>query len=155
MMADENGSEAGFTLVETIAVLAIAALVFSIGAVALSSLKSRMSPMRTAEEIAQLMNAVHMTARNGSERSSAVIDLENKRVISPEGGRAIDIPSEFDVSVTLGRETVTDAKRLEVHFLTDGTSSGAEILISDRQKRKARVDINWLTGLARASDASR
>jgi hypothetical protein len=40
-----------------------------------------------------------------------------------------------------------------VHFLPDGTSSGAEIQIWAPDGGGARLDVNWLTGLSRVSNA--
>lgn len=154
MHAQSENRQAGFTLIETVVVLAIAALVFSVGALSLSALKGRSTPMRSAAEIAQLMNAVHMSAARGTDAQSVVIDLKAKRVaVAKKSG--IQIPEDYALSVVVGRETVTNQKSLEIFFLPDGTSSGAEILISSPKGDRARIDINWLTGLARISDASR
>jgi len=154
MNAQSENRQAGFTLIETVVVLAIAALVFSVGALSLSALKGRATPMKSASEIARLMNAVHMSASRGTSALSVVIDLKSKRVTAAEKS-GVQLPEEYLLSVVVGRETVTDRKSLEIFFLPDGTSSGAEIMISGPIGDKARIDINWLTGLARVSDASR
>lgn len=154
MKADPEDRQAGFTLIETVAVLAIAVLVFSVSALSLSALKGRVTPMKSASEIAQMMNAVHMSARDGTDTQSVVIDLKTKRVTAKKE-RDIQIPQDLSLSVVVGRETVSNEEVLEIFFLPDGTSSGAEIMISSPKGDMARVDVNWLTGLARVSDASR
>lgn len=153
MKADPENRQAGFTLIETLVVLAIAALVFSVGALSLSALKGQSTPMKSAAEIARLMNAVHMSAVRGTDAQSVAIDLKAKRVAVAEKS-GVQIPEEYSLSVVVGRETVTNRKSLEIFFLPDGTSSGAEILISGPGGDQARIDVNWLTGLARVSDAS-
>lgn len=147
----DNG-QAGFTLIEMTIVLAIASLVFSIGAISLSALKGRQTPMRSASEIARLMNAAHREALDGPSPRLVTIDLKAKQV-SGDRGEEVVIPAGYKISVVVGRETVTDAKVLDVHFLPDGTSSGAEITISAPGGESARLDVNWLTGLSRVSDA--
>ena len=154
MNAQPENRQAGFTLIETVMVLAIAALVFSLGALSLSALKGQSTPMKSAAEIARLMNTVHMSASRGTDALSVVIDLKSKRVTAAKKSE-VQIPADYALAVVVGRETVTDMKLLEIFFLPDGTSSGAEILISGPVGDKARVDVNWLTGLARVSDASR
>lgn len=154
MKAEPENRQAGFTLIEMVAVLAIAALVFSVSALSLSALKGRATPMKSADEIAQMMNAVHMSARNTTDPQSVMIDLKTKRVTAVKQS-GIQISEDYSLSVVVGRETVSNEKSPEIFFLPDGTSSGAEILISSPKGEKARVDVNWLTGLARVSDASR
>jgi len=154
MNVESQNRQAGFTLIETVMVLAIAALVFSVGALSLSALKGRPTPLKSAAEIAQLMNAVHMSAARETEAQSVVIDLKAKRVTAAKKS-GVQIPADYALSVVVGRETVTNQKSLEIFFLPDGTSSGGEILISSPKGDKARIDVNWLTGLARVIDASR
>lgn len=85
---------------------------------------------------------------------SVVVDLDAKAVFVRGGRHKIPIPGDYSVSVISGRETVIDTTAPEIHFLPDGTSSGGEILISSPAGGRARVDINWLSGLARNSNAS-
>ena len=154
MPASPENRQAGFTLVEMVVVLAIATLVFSVGAMSLAVLKGRATPMRSAQEVAQLMNATHLEAINGPPQSVS-IDLALKRVSARGGERVVTIPENYMVSVLVGRETVVDDTAPEIHFLPDGTSSGAEIVISGPNGDKARVDTNWLTGLSKAVHVSR
>ena len=153
MREEPENAQSGFTLIEIVVVLAIAAVAFSIGAVGLAALKGRDTPLRSAKDVAQLMNATHIAAINGIPQR-VTIDLKTKQLSSQNGRRMVMIPGEYAVSVVIGRETVVDTQVLEVHFLPDGTSSGAEIMITGPGGGQARVDVNWLTGLARVSDAS-
>ena len=152
MAGGPNNGQAGFTLIEMTIVLAIASLVFSVGAISLSALKGRQTPMRSAGEIARLMTAAHNEALDAPSAQSVTIDLKAKKVSGPRGERVV-IPAAYKISVVVGRETVADTKVLDVHFLPDGTSSGAEILITAPDGEGARLDVNWLTGLSRISDA--
>ena len=152
MARGPESRQAGFTLIEMTIVLAIAAFVFSVGAISLSALKGRQTPIRSASEIGRLMNVARRDAIDGSSARSVTIDLKAKEVSGPLGERVV-IPASYKVSVVVGRETVTDTKVLDVHFLPDGTSSGAEILITAPDGEGARLEVNWFTGLSRVSDA--
>lgn len=152
MTVPSGDREAGFTLLETVIVLAIAALVFSVGALSLSSLKKQMTPLSVAGQIAEMMNTARIEARREGAEQSVTIDLKTKTVVRESAERDLIIPADYSLSVVVGRETVTGSKTVQIYFLPDGTSSGGEIVISSPQGVAARVDINWLTGLSRASD---
>ena len=139
--------QAGFTLVEVLVVLAITAIVFGMGAIGLSVLKGRVSPDRSAAELAALLNTTHDQALTQGRLRSVTIDLRSKIISNDAGALPIEIPSEFKLVVTLGQETVTNEERLQILFLPDSTSSGAKINITDKKGTVARLQTNWLTGL--------
>lgn len=146
--------EDGFTLVEILVVLAITAIVFGLSTLSLSVLKSRTSPGTLAAGVARLLNDAREGAVTHMRPATATIDMKN-RTVSSEFDDPVQFPETFKLVVTVGRETVSDTERLQVHFLPDGTSSGVGISISDLAGGKARVETNWLTGLTRQVDASK
>ena len=152
MKADtEQGEIAGFSLVEMLVVLAIAAIVFSIGAVSLSALRGRLTSDHYADRIVAMLNDSNDRAMAGSTERTVSINLKRKiftNGIDPD----IELPENFRLTVTVGKETVTDARKLDVIFLPDGTCSGAEIAIADTQGRSIRIVTNWLTGLTGRAD---
>lgn len=152
MLIVSESKQAGFTLLEMTVVLAIAALVFALGAVSFSALKGRQSAWQVSEDIAQLVDTARLRVRQEQSVQSVIIDLEAKAVFLGSERRIL-VPGDYGISVIVGRETVADTKRPEIHFLPDGTSSGGEILISDPVGLRVRVDINWLTSLTRISNA--
>jgi general secretion pathway protein H len=150
---DKTEKRSGYTLLEMTIVLVIAALVFGIGALGFSALKARATPRRLAEEIVDLVDAARIGARRDQATRSVIIDLEAKTAFATDGRLRIRIPSDYSVSVVAGREVSADANVPEIRFLPDGTSSGGEIVVSDPSGAQARIDISWLSGLARISDA--
>lgn len=154
MQTDPAHREAGFTLLEMIIVLMIAALVFGVGALGLSALKGRVNPGRLSEDLVDLFDSARLRAHRDQSLQTVVIDLEAKAVFVRGGHYRILIPADYSVSVVAGREIVADAKAPEIRFSPDGTSSGGEIVISSPAGAQAQLEISWLTGLARMSDAS-
>jgi general secretion pathway protein H len=150
--AGDNHPNAGFTLVEILVVLAITAVVFGLSVLSISALRRGASPDVSAQEIVGLLNGVRERAMRRMVAQSAMIDLEEK-TIDGNFDEGFVLPPTHKLVVTVGRETVSDVKRIEIHFLPDGTSSGAVIEISDPNGKSARVETNWLTGLSRRVDA--
>jgi general secretion pathway protein H len=146
--------QAGFTLVEILVVLAITAIVFGLSALSLSVLKNRTSPETLAIQTVRLLNHVRDGASARMRPAAATIDMQN-RTVSSDFDDPIQFPDTFKLVVTVGRETVSNTERLQVHFLPDGTSSGVDISISDPAGRTTRVQTNWLTGLTRQVDVGK
>lgn len=146
-----NCGTAGFSLVEMLVVLAVTAIVFTIGAISLSALHGRMTPDRVAAQIVDLLNDTSDRAMESGVEQSVAVDLRQK-VFNNRVDPTIRLPDGFLLKVTLGKETVTSRQELEVIFLPDGTGSGAEIEISDGKDHLARITTNWLTGLTRQTD---
>jgi general secretion pathway protein H len=140
-------SQAGFTLVEILVVLAITAIVFGISAFSLSVLKGRVSPSHSGEEIAALLNSVSRQAVATSKQRVATIELKQKVFRADTGETSVQVPPDFRLTVTIGQETVTSEDRLQIYFLPDGTCSGADIKISDPKGRATSLRTNWLTGI--------
>ncbi|MDO6965245.1 prepilin-type N-terminal cleavage/methylation domain-containing protein [Rhizobium alvei] len=141
---------AGFSLIEMVVVLAITALVFSIGTLSLTALRRLKATDQYASEITALMNDANARALNVGTEQSVTIDLQRKQFfdkISP----VIELPAAFGLTVKLGKETITDTRLLQVYFLPDGTSSGVEIALSGPDGRSVTVVTNWLTGLSQRS----
>lgn len=143
---------AGFSLVEMLAVLAITAIVFSIGAISLSALRGRLTPDHYADQIADMLNNTNDNAVERSREQRVTIHLKDKTF---ENGvdPGIRLPEDFRLKVIIGKEIVTEATELEVIFLPDGTCSGVEIEVAGAKGRSVHISTNWLTGLTRRADA--
>lgn len=146
-MTKAGENQAGFTLLEMLVVLAITAIVFGISAYSLSVLKGRASPERTAIAIAKLLNATRFEASDNGKSQTATIDLKDKVIRTTAADSEVRVPTDFELTVTIGEETVRNRRKLEIIFLPDGTSSGAEINITNKIGKSARIRTNWLTGL--------
>jgi len=145
--------QAGFTLVEILVVLAITAIVFGLSIAGITVLKNRATPDTLGSQVVRLLNHTRQRAIADMQPRSAVIDMKNK-VIESDADDPIQLPEAFKLVVTVGRETVADSERLEVHFLADGSSSGVDIVLSDPAGKSTRIETNWLTGLTRQVHAA-
>lgn len=147
MPTSQADSEAGFTLLELLAVLAILALTAT--AVIYGGQRSGDS----ARVRAFLVNAEAMfrdarTAAIENQKETAVlIEADGRRLSFPQGGRALDVPPgvtvDARIAVPEGGETPG------VRFFPSGGSTGGELSFAFRG-RGYSLKINWLTGRTHA-----
>lgn len=97
--------------------------------------------------------AKEITAHLRSARVSAIATARpTKILIDPSLGEirfddrhSLTLPRDVAMTVTTGLETTIANRQLVLTFLPNGTASGLEINLAGKQK--ARIEVNWLTGL--------
>lgn len=136
-------AEAGFTLVELLAVLVILVLsataVLSIGKNSLDSARVRSFLVQTEA----MMRQARTVAIENQRETAVLIDSERRRLSFPDRGLSLDMPA----GVTLNAK-IAEAKRGEepgVRFYPSGASTGGELSFGFRG-RSYQLRINWLTG---------
>lgn len=146
MPTSRTEAQAGFTLLELLAVLVIMALsataVMSVGRSSLESARAR-SFLVEAEA---MFRDARTTAIMTHTQTAVTIDVEGRR-LSIEGGRSLDMPRgvTLDAKVAAPKGGGLPA----VRFYPSGSSSGGELAFSFRG-RSYGLRINWLTGRADA-----
>ncbi|MFD2346387.1 prepilin-type N-terminal cleavage/methylation domain-containing protein [Sinorhizobium terangae] len=138
---------AGFTLVEMLVVLAVVAAATGISFLGVRVIRAVNSPEAVAHKIGDSLAALRYRALNTGRAQSARFDVQQKKVIVAADGSEINVPAEYSIVVTAGREADEDDREPEITFLPDGSSSGVEISISDVLRNDAKLRVNWLTGL--------
>ena len=128
--------EAGFTLIEMIAVIAIAGLIA--GLVLMRQPWPSAGFEREATQHA-LADALRLA------RSRAIAQGRNVSVLTSAAGFSIDGGPVRPLPV---HEALSASR---IVFMPDGGSAGGTIVLASRQKRTAVV-VNWLTGRVRAGD---
>ncbi|NIR28409.1 MAG: prepilin-type N-terminal cleavage/methylation domain-containing protein [Gammaproteobacteria bacterium] len=147
MRVERTRRHPGFTLVELLVVLAIAAAMASVSLALFSGAIDRAELRETAVELATMLRHARSRAIAQREEASVVCDVDEA------SERACRIP-RLEKTYALGRdlhiELVTaqlgrpdDAA--EVRFFPDGTSSGGEIKLS-RAGTGYVIRVEWLTG---------
>ena len=134
--------KAGFTLIETVAVMLIIALMASL-AITMMPGTGRARLKAVTLEAAALLRRERLGAiLTGREREVA-IDGE-RRILIGDGGSAVALPP--DVVVDLLGTTIPSMDRAAVvRFHPDGASSGAVLRLS-REKAGYEIRVNWYTG---------
>ncbi len=141
----EAGSEAGFTLVELLAVMtllsiAVAAFAFRTG-----------TSFDTADFRALMVNAASglRAARSDAilnhREQVFVVNTQRRRMSSPATNAVLAIPPDVDVTVTAAKSQTLADGTAGIKFYPDGSSSGGTLDFA-WNGRTYGIDVNWLTG---------
>jgi general secretion pathway protein H len=147
MPTSQADREAGFTLLELLAVLAILAL--TAGAVIYGGQRSG----ETARVRAFLINAEAMfrdartTAIESQEETAVLIEADGRRLSFPAGGRVLDVPGSVSLDAKVAE--ANGGEMPGIKFFPSGGSTGGELSFGFRG-RSYSLRINWLTGRAHA-----
>jgi general secretion pathway protein H len=134
--------EAGFTLLEVMAVMLIVALVASL-VITMTPGTGRAELKAVTLQTAALLRRERMGAILSGRMRRVSLD-DARRVLVGDGGDQIAIPRDVAVDV-LGADAVWSGRRAVVRFDPDGASTGAVLRLShDRAEYEIRV--NWYTG---------
>jgi general secretion pathway protein H len=148
--ADRRQDEAGFTLIEfLVAMVMIAMVMGSIG-----STMVRRENRTTSLESAQAMQSLLFQARSDAilkgGNALVAIDAANSRYTYPSNAAPVRLPEGQTIRMIVGADFVSgDGSTYFLVFRPDGSSSGAEIVLSDARSGQARIEVNWLTGVPR------
>ena len=137
--------EAGFTLVETVVVVAVLAVL--VGAVA--HFASTRDTSANLNATTQLIAAKLRDARNAAIRRrrqhDVFFDVATRRVWADRGDPALQIDGRIRLSVTAARPVRATKTIASVRFYPNGSASGATVqLLTKSQANEVRI--NWLTG---------
>lgn len=97
--------------------------------------------------------AKEITAQLHSARVSAIATAKPAKIlIDPQAGEIrfddqhlLTLPRDVSMTVTTGLETTIKNRQVVLTFLPNGSASGLEIDLVGKQR--ARIEVNWLTGL--------
>ena len=138
-------SEAGFTLVEVIAVLALIALLAAIIVPALPRGTSRAKLEAYAVETAALLKADRAAAMRRRVMVATEVDMGARALRSRATGRAVYLPPDVALEALLARRCDKRPAGSTIRFFASGMSCGGVIALS-RDNLRYEVRVNWLTG---------
>lgn len=134
-------TQAGFTLLEMLVALGIAALVVSLATARLQGgAGSSLSLEAMARVMAQQMRAVRSTAIRQHSAQIYQVDFAAHEATASTGLRQV-IPASIGLS---GAGSGSGA-RVRIVFFPDGSSSGGAFAVQ-RNGSKTTVTVDWLTG---------
>jgi general secretion pathway protein H len=137
-----NDREAGFTLIEVVAVMVIIALIASLAITMIPGTGRARLKALTLETAALLRRERLGAILTGRERDVS-LDGE-RRVLVSDGGDVVAIPKDVIVDI-LGVDELWAGRSAVVRFHPDGASSGAVLRLS-REKAEYEIRVNWYTG---------
>lgn len=146
-------ASAGFTLLEMLMVVAILGLVV---ALTLPSLRRPPDKLRLEAATRTLVSALRFSRVQAIARNDDVIVTmhADRRILESSTGSAIQLDKEISVEMIFAASERRRRAAGAVRFFPDGTSSGAEIVLT-LNNRQSRISVNWLTGEARFDPAGK
>jgi general secretion pathway protein H len=137
--------QSGFTLLELLLVLVIAAASYALvvritsGGVSGAELKS------SARAVAAGLRDARGTAIATQETAALTLDLEHRSFEVSGGRRARTLPDRLELKLYTAQSEIVDEKRGAIRFYPDGSSTGGRITVASGERRFL-VDVDWLTG---------
>ena len=144
-LLSSRSSSLGFTLIEILLTLVIAAAITAISATAYSRLSSSAALKATSQDILVTLRRARISAIAKSEEVAFSVD-NNKRiywVVGSNRQRLLD--SSLDLQIFSAKGLSTNKNISQIRFAPDGSSSGGEIKISNG-KKVYNVVVEWLSG---------
>ncbi len=133
-------SNAGFTLVEMLVVLAIMAATLAVSLPYVrGSGDARILDATAQTLVARLRETQSAAMFNNAERTLS-IDLKHRLILDP----VLAIPPNILMKITTADNEVT-TEIASIRFFADGGSTGGMITLS-KDRNTQEISINWLTG---------
>jgi general secretion pathway protein H len=137
--------EHGFTLLEMMVVLVIAAIAYAVllsaplGKASAADLKS------AARTLASGLRQAQSTAMATRKDAVLTIDVESREYVTTLDTTPRKLPENLDLKLYAAQSEVSSERRGSIRFYPDGSSTGGRITVASGE-RKYLVDVDWLTG---------
>jgi len=136
---------AGFSLIELLVVLAIAALILAVAPPMLSNAMPGLQLKSTARQLASGLRYARDRAVAGRSEVNFTVDLEARTVTVTNREAVIGIPDSLEVSLVTAASELVNETLGHIRFYPDGTSTGGRVTVSYKGNGYD-VDVDWLTG---------
>ena len=137
-------SNAGFTLLELIVVLAIVALGYAAVAVNFSSGNDAMALKAAARDLTSGLRYVRSQAMLSHENATLDFNLSNNSYSLTGQDKIYTLPENIDVTINTAKDELHDGVA-QLRFFPDGSSIGGRITL-EKKSHVQEININWLTG---------
>ena len=134
----------GFTLVEVLVVLVIAALVLALVGTSISRSISGAEMRNAARKVAANLRYTRTQAILQKTEQVFIVDADAKTYQAPER-ELVELPEEMRVALTTARSELTGENVGGIRFYPDGGSTGGYVEL-ETDDRIYKVSVAWLTG---------
>ena len=143
---DRRQHAGGFTLVELLVVLVIAALALALVGTSISRNISGAEMRTAARKVAASMRYTRTQAIIGKSEQVFLVDTES-RTYKAGNREAVTLPEGMNVELNTARSELTSETAGGIRFYPDGGSTGGNVRL-EANGRVYRVNVAWLTGEA-------
>lgn len=135
----------GFTLVELMVVLAIAALLLVVAAPSLMHAMPGATLKAAASDVAMGLRRTQSQAIVANADRHFVVDVDRRRATIGEDAKPLKLPPDVHLSLFIGHTEVAGAASGGIRFFSDGSSTGGRVTLS-QNGIAYDVRVDWLTG---------
>ncbi len=135
----------GFTLLELLVVLTLAAVLLATIPPLLSKGLSNAELRGAARQLAASLRFARSQAITKGEEAVLVLDVEQRRYRVQGMRREFHLPRELSVKIVTAESEVSGSDTGTIRFFPNGSSTGGRVTVAN-EKRKVDVDVDWLTG---------
>jgi general secretion pathway protein H len=143
----QTAASAGFTLLETLAVMAIFALVIGISTPLLRPAPGGLQLQVAARRLCATMRDARARAIAGNNAFPVTFNVARKSYWTPALAETF-LPPQAQLDLKISDARRQGPQQGDILFFPGGASTGGEVTLS-LGGRTAIVDVNWLTGAAR------
>ena len=137
--------EAGFTLIEAVAVLAIVAMLAGLALPRWPQATTRPQLEAYALRAAAVLKADRMAAIRSRARVETSVNPAARTIASGSGAGVVHIPADVTFDALVAETCAGRVNDAWIDFLPSGTSCGGSLSLA-RPGAAYRVRVNWLTG---------
>ena len=138
----------GFTILELLVVLVIAAIMVAVTPPLISSALPGVELKSAARKIAANLRMARSQAISSRAETTFSIDVE-ERLFSVSGSkRTHTLPADMKISLLTVESETSGEDAGAIRFFPQGGSTGGRVTLS-QDKREYAVDVDWLTGRIR------
>ncbi|WP_295390128.1 GspH/FimT family pseudopilin [uncultured Thiodictyon sp.] len=139
----------GFTIVELLVVLAIAAVLMAAVPPLISAVFPGVELKAAARRTAASLRLVRETAIRTGAEAALVVNVEERTLEGPGRG-IVTLPHRIRLRLNAAVREQIDADRGAIRFFPDGSSTGGVVVLARADVRSGyQVGVNWLTGRVR------
>jgi general secretion pathway protein H len=140
-----RADEAGFTLLETVCVVAVIALLAGLIWPRVGSGGARLNLEQTAMIVASTMKADRYASLRQGREVATIADLRQREFRSGSSRQVVVIPADINIRATLSGSCPSSETQALLRFFPDGRSCGGVFTLA-RGSEGFEIRINWLTG---------
>ena len=141
-------AQAGFSLLEMVAVVLILAFSVALAGSLLTGDRTGISIRADVEKVAVRLRQARLSAIREQSIISAVIDTERRLITASDGRGSIRLDPRYRLNVIAAQSARQGNGVVGVRFYSNGGSSGATVEFLYRSSRH-ELRVNWLTGRIR------
>ncbi|MDO3383574.1 prepilin-type N-terminal cleavage/methylation domain-containing protein [Gilvimarinus algae] len=139
------GSQRGFTLLEVMIAISIAALLVAVSVPAASKMYEAMAYRTAVRDVRSTLESARLQAMSKGHFVDVLVRPRDRQVFV-EGGKVVSIPEALSLSVTAAEQLQRDRDTAVVRFYSDGMSSGGAVSLLRAKGAGVSIEVGWLLG---------